>query len=122
VRARIAPVRTRSPLFPELRGLIEKTAGVVPTLGDALPQFQARITYAVVYGSVARSQEHALSDIDLLVVGDLGLADLAPTLRKAEAQLWREVKVTSYSVREFRKRMRVKDHFLSECCAVPNNL
>src|SRR5713226_8292354 len=51
---------TRSPLFPELRGLLEKTAGLLPTLQQALEPFQARIDCAFVYGSLARSQEHAL--------------------------------------------------------------
>jgi len=108
-----------SPLFPELRSLIEKTAGVVPTLRDALVPFQPQIACAFVYGSVARGQEHALSDVDVLVVGDVALADLAPALRKAEARLGREVNVTSYSTPEFQKKMAAKDHFLSEVLRHP---
>src|SRR5213593_2374641 len=67
---------TRSPLFPELRGLIEKTAGLLPTLELALEPFWSRIRWAFVYGSVDRTEEHALSDVDLMVIGDVGLADL----------------------------------------------
>jgi predicted nucleotidyltransferase len=104
----------RSPVFPELRGLIDKTAGVVPTLQAILRPFEGRIACAFVYGSVARSDEHATSDIDLLVAGDVGLAGLTPALRKAEARLGREVNVTSYSAAEFRKKAAAKDHFLSE--------
>jgi predicted nucleotidyltransferase len=62
------------------------------------------MAFAFVYGSVARSEEHALSDVDLLVVGEVGLADLTPALRKAAARLGREVNVTNYSTREFRKK------------------
>ena len=105
---------TRSPLFPELRSLIEKTAGVLPTLQEALQPFQDRIDCAFVYGSLARSEEHALSDVDLMVVGGVGLAELAPALRKAEGRLGREVNVTSYSAREFRNKVAAKHHFLSE--------
>jgi DNA-binding FadR family transcriptional regulator len=79
---------TRSPLFPELRGLFEKTAGLLPTLQQALHPFRDRIACAFVYGSVARRQETALSDVDLMVIGAVGLAELAPALRKAEARLW----------------------------------
>jgi predicted nucleotidyltransferase len=104
----------RSPVFPELRRLIDKTAGIVPTLQAILRPFEGRIACAFVYGSVARSDEHAASDIDLLVAGDVGLADLTPALRKAEARLGREVNVTSYSAAEFRKKAAAKDHFLSE--------
>jgi len=112
------PTRDR-PLFPELRALIEKTAGVVPTLRNVLQPFESRIDCAFVYGSVARGEEHALSDIDLLVVGQLGLADLTPALRKAEARLGREVNVTSYSRGEFRKNAAAKEHFLSEVLRGP---
>jgi len=110
---------TRSPLFPELRGLFEKTAGLLPTLQQALQPFQARIECAFVYGSVARRQEHALSDVDLVVIGGVGLAELAPALRKAESRLGREVNVTSYSAREFQIKVAAKDDFLSEVLRGP---
>jgi len=105
---------TRSPLFPDLRGLIEKTAGLLPTLRETLAPFRPRIVCAFVYGSIARTEEHALSDVDLMIIGDIGVADLAPALRKAEGQLEREISVTSYSAREFRKKAAAKDHFLTE--------
>jgi predicted nucleotidyltransferase len=110
---------TRSPLFPELRGLVEKTAGLLPTLRLVLRPFQSRIDCAFVYGSLARNQEHALSDVDLLVIGTVGVADLAPALRKAESRLGREVNVTNYSPREFRKKVAANDHFLSEVLRAP---
>lgn len=110
---------TRSPLFPELRGLLDKTAGLLPTLRQALKPFAGRIDCAFVYGSVARSREHALSDVDLLVIGTVGMADLAPALRKVESRLGREVNTTSYSASEYRKKMAAKDHFLSEVLRGP---
>lgn len=110
---------TRSPLFPELHALIEKTAGVVPTLRTVLQPFEARLACAFVYGSVARAEEHALSDVDLMVIGEVGLADLTPALRKAEARLGREINVTSYSRGEFRKKAEANEHFLSEVLRGP---
>jgi predicted nucleotidyltransferase len=104
---------SRSPLFPELRGLFEKTAGLLPALQLALHPFRDRIACAFVYGSVARRQETALSDVDLMVIGTVGLAELAPALRKAEARLGREVNVTNYSPGELRAKAAAKDHFLS---------
>ena len=103
----------RSPLFPELRGLLEKTAGLLPTLQQILEPLRTRIDCAFVYGSVARSQEHALSDVDLMVIGTIGLAELTPALGKAEARLGREINTTSYSTREFRNKVAVREHFLS---------
>jgi predicted nucleotidyltransferase len=72
-----------------------------------------KIHCAFVYGSVARSREHATSDVDLMVIGKAGLADLSPVLRKAEAKLGREVNVTAYSAEEFRERIKSRDHFLT---------
>jgi predicted nucleotidyltransferase len=105
---------TRSPLFADLHGLVEKTAGLLPTLRRLLEQFDTRVDVAFVYGSIARGEEHATSDVDLLVIGTVGLAELAPALRKVEEQLGREVNVTSYSQAEFRTKVGGGDHFLTE--------
>jgi hypothetical protein len=53
----------------------------------------------------------SLSDVDLMVIGNLGLAELSPALRKVEAHIGREVNVTSYSAREFRAKVAARDHF-----------
>lgn len=104
---------TRSPIFRELRSIFEKTVGLIPSLSTALKPFEKKIICAFVYGSVARRQERAASDVDLMVIGNAGLADLAPVLRKAEKRLGREINVTSYSANEFRKRVAEGDHFLT---------
>ena len=65
------------------------------------------------YGSVARREERATSDVDLMVIGTIGLGDLAPSLRKIEKRLGREVNVTNYSVGQFRKKVVQSDHFLT---------
>ncbi len=103
---------TRSPIFRELRSIFEKTVGLIPTLTAALRPFEKKIMCAFVYGSVARREERATSDVDLMVIGSSGLADLAPALRKAEKRLGREINVTNYSADEFRKKVAEGDHFL----------
>jgi len=103
----------RSPIFRELRSIFEKTVGLVPTLRIALQPVGEKIACAFVYGSIARGEERATSDVDFMVIGDIGLAALAPSLRKAEKRLGREVNVTSYSVDEFQKKIAQGDHFLT---------
>jgi predicted nucleotidyltransferase len=105
--------QTESPVFRELRQLFEKTAGLLPVLERMLQPFGDKIQCAFVYGSVARSTEHSMSDVDLMVIGKAGLADLSPALRKVEARLGRDVNVTSYSPEEFRRKVEAKDHFLT---------
>jgi predicted nucleotidyltransferase len=104
---------TRSPIFRELRSIFEKTVGLIPSLRVVLAPFVDKIACAFVYGSIARREEHATSDVDLMVVGTVGLGDLAPSLRKAKKRLGQEVNVTNYSVDEFRTKVAEGDHFLT---------
>lgn len=104
---------TQSPVFSELKGLFDKTSGVGPVLEKALHGLEARIRIAFLYGSMARSVESSESDVDLLVVGEAGLSELVPHLRRAERRLARPVNATVFSVREFRRKARSHDHFLS---------
>jgi DNA-binding transcriptional ArsR family regulator len=100
------------PFLPELQGLLVKTAGLVDVLRETLAPFATRIHWAFIYGSVARAEELATSDIDLMIIGKVGLADLAPALRRAEKRLSRAVNPTLYSREEFVTKLRAKDHFL----------
>ncbi len=104
---------TQSPVFRDLQHLFEKTAGLAPILEQILKPFGDKIQSAFIYGSVARSREHAMSDVDLMVIGRAALADLSPLLRKAEVRLGREVNVTAYSPEEFREKIKSGDHFLT---------
>jgi predicted nucleotidyltransferase len=101
-----------SPVFPEIKGLIEKTAGIVPSLKAALKDFDDRIELALLYGSVARGKENSGSDVDLMVIGSLKHIDLLPTLRRLESRFRREVNVTLFSSEEFHRKLATGDHFL----------
>ena len=103
---------TDSPVFPEMKGLIQKTAGIVPALKAELERFDDRIELALLYGSVARGEEKSGSDVDLMIVGSLKQIDLLPALRKLESRFSREVNVTLFSSEEFHRKLAVGDHFL----------
>jgi predicted nucleotidyltransferase len=104
--------RKDSPVFGNLRDLLLKTAGIVPALQSELSRFSDKIRWAAIYGSIARSEEGAQSDIDLLVVGDVATGDLLPVLRRVERRFGREVNLKRYSEREFRDKLRGGDHFV----------
>ena len=104
---------SQSPVFPDLRQLFEKTSGVIPTLEQILQPLRKKIRSAFVYGSMARGRERATSDVDFMVIGEIGLANLAPALRKTEVRIGREINVTVYSPKEFREKMQARDHFLT---------
>lgn len=100
------------PFLPDLQGLMVKTAGVVDTLREVLSRFAKRIDWAFVYGSMARAEELASSDVDLMIIGEVGLADLTPALRRAEGQLGRAVNPTLYTREEFATKLQAGHHFL----------
>jgi predicted nucleotidyltransferase len=108
-----------SPLYPELRRLMEKTAGIIPVLQQFLAPLGAHITAAFVFGSVARDEAAAASDVDLVVVGDIGLADLSPLLRKAENRIGREINPMVFSRAEYHERAASGDHFLTTVLKQP---
>ena len=95
---------TQNPLFPELQGLMAKTAGLADVVRRSLRPLEKRIDFAFIYGSVARAEESPASDVDLLVVGKVGLSDLALLLRKAAKTLSREVNPTVYTREEFKRK------------------
>ncbi|HEX5142085.1 MAG TPA: nucleotidyltransferase domain-containing protein [Dehalococcoidia bacterium] len=110
-----------APVYPELRGLLTKTAGVADLLKAALrPLVQKKmIVIAFIYGSVASGRHGAKSDVDLMVIGRLSLSDLIPALRKAQEALGREVNPTVYELREFQTKLQKDAHFLRRVVAGP---
>jgi predicted nucleotidyltransferase len=100
------------PVFLELRGLLSKTAGLVDVLRNSLLPAAERIVIAFVYGSVARAEETSISDIDLFVVGELGLQEIAPLVQIAQAQLGRDVNPKLYRPQELAKRLELQEHFV----------
>ena len=101
------------PFLGELQGLLAKTVGLVEVVREALAPFAARIRVAFIYGSIAQSSERSSSDVDLLAIGDVGLAEMSPRLDVAERQLGRLVSANVYSTEDFAKRLAEKNHFLT---------
>lgn len=101
------------PVLPELTGLLRKTAGLADVLREALVPLADRIELAFVYGSMAKGEVHAHSDIDLMLVGSLGFADAALALEPAAAALRREINPTVLTAAQFDEKRRRGDAFIS---------
>ena len=113
-RLRRPRTRPRShPIFKELQGLILKTVGLAEVVRDALKPLANRIRWAFVYGSVARSEEHSANDVDLMIIGHVGLADVSGPLRKAERRLSRTMNPTTYTADEFTSKVKPNQHFIT---------
>jgi predicted nucleotidyltransferase len=110
----------KSPIFRELCSITAKTFGVAEPLRNALSVVASRIQAAFIYGSVAKRQDTALSDIDLMVVADkLPYGDLVAALEVAASALERQINPTILSTRDFSQRVKERKSFVSRVLAQP---
>jgi predicted nucleotidyltransferase len=103
----------KSPIFEEMKGLVAKTVGIHQQLQSAFEPLSSRIVVAFIYGSMAKHQETAESDVDLMVVGDVQLDELLEHLAKVEKQIGRPINPTIHSVTEFSTKLSSGSHFVS---------
>lgn len=109
-----------SPIFAELTGIAQKTVGLAEPLRQALLPLARKISAAFVYGSVAKKQDTAASDIDLMVISDkLAYADLYAALELAGTQLGRTVNPTILTHKELAKRIAADNAFVTRVLAQP---
>ena len=109
-----------APIYEELRGLVLKTAGLADVLRDALTPIAVAVRAAFVFGSVARREDTARSDIDLLIVSDtLGTPDLYDALMGAEAKLARRINSVVYAPDELASRAAEGNAFVTRILAQP---
>lgn len=102
-----------SPIYDELRSIVEKTSGINELIRKSLEPVADRIRCAFIYGSIARGSNKSRSDVDLLVVGSIDFGDLVKRLHPVEERIGREISPRLFSEREYRKRIASKDRFLS---------
>jgi len=109
-----------SPVFEELRALVLKTSGLADLLRGALAPVAQSVRAAFVYGSIAKGEDTAASDVDLMVISDrLTYADLFAALEDASGQLGRKVSPTIYSSKELSKRIKQDNAFVTRVLAQP---
>jgi len=103
-----------SPIYQELCGIVQKTFGLAVPLRDALQPFVENIQAAFIYGSVAKKQDSAGSDIDLMIVSDtLAYADLYEKLANVESFLGRQINPTLYSQEQIQQRITADNAFVT---------
>jgi predicted nucleotidyltransferase len=109
-----------SPVFAELRSLVLKTSGLADVLRAALLPLAPQITLAFVFGSMAKQQDTAASDVDLLVVSDtLGYGDVFGALEAASQTLGRTINPALYTVADFKARRLGDNAFINRVMQQP---
>jgi predicted nucleotidyltransferase len=109
---------TGSPLYEPLRALMERTVGLEALLRAALADFHG-IQAAVIYGSWAREQIDADSDVDVLVVGEVDYGSLMASLLDVQERAGREINVVTMRPDELRRRQAEGSGFVRDIAASP---
>ena len=110
---------TAHPVFPELQAFIRKTIGLVDALRLSLAPLAGRIDAAFIFGSMASGTESAGSDIDLMVVGDAGFAEIVDATYAAQATLGREINPKVMSASEWQAKKAERNAFLQDVLNKP---
>lgn len=111
-----------SPIFEELAGIMRKTSGMADVLREALALLADRIQVAFVFGSVAKGEESPRSDVDLMVVGKVSFEDVVQAVYGVHERLRREVNPVVMPPKDFARKLKTKDRFVTRLMAEPKLL
>jgi len=98
-------------IFEELASIFRKTVGLASLLGDALAAIAGRIEVAFVFGSMAAGKQHAGSDLDICVLGDIELLEVLKALGAVQENLHREINPVVMSTTRFVEQLTHHDRF-----------
>ena len=101
------------PIYAELLGIARKTFGIAEPLRQALQPFTEQITWAFIYGSIAKDTANTLSDIDLMLIGEgLHYSDVMERLMPMEEQLGRPINPTLYTPQDWAAKLAAQNSFV----------
>lgn len=106
------------PLFDELKSMVFKTIGVKGALQRALLNIKG-INTAFIYGSFARAEESASSDIDLFIIGAVDEDNLTEEIGKIEKTIKREINYCVYSPGDWKEKKKNKNSFVTDVIENP---
>ena len=107
-----------SPIYGDIENIISKTIGIENQLKESLSEI-SDIIIAFIFGSFADGTKHPLSDIDLMIVGHIEESKLIKKIIKLEDKFEREINYHIYSDKEFEKRKKENDSFISRILSKP---
>ncbi|WP_433737617.1 transcriptional regulator [Pseudomonas putida] len=101
------------PIYAELLGITRKTFGIAEPLIDALQPFAEQLIWAFVYGSIAKDQANASSDIDLMLIGSgLHYSEVMERLLPLEEHLGRAINPTLYTPEDWAAKLAAENSFV----------
>lgn len=108
---RFFKLNKKYPLYKEIKLVFFKTVGVKGRLQDELKKIKG-IREAFIYGSFAREEEKATSDIDIFIIGSIDEDELIDLITRLENKFDREINYTLMTEKEFQNKLKGGDSFL----------
>jgi len=110
----------KSPIFEELKGIVQKTFGLADVLRDCLSSQHDAINVAFIYGSVAKESDRVSSDIDVLIVSsELSYSEVLALLDSTELKLGRTINPAIYQPEEFNNKLISDNNFIKRVIEQP---
>jgi predicted nucleotidyltransferase len=107
-----------SPLYEPLRQLVERSTGVEALLRDLLEEVPG-VDTASIFGSWARGEVDAESDVDLLVIGEFDYAELVSRLQELQERTGREINMVAMRPGELREHLKEGSGFVNSIMSSP---
>ena len=101
------------PLYNELKNIVFKTIGIQGSLSALLSPIKG-IKTAFIYGSYAKKEDNAASDINLFIVGKINENNLILKINSLEKKLKREINYSYYSTQDFEQKKKGRDSFIRD--------
>ena len=105
--------------YEGLRLGLRAVLGVVPALKAALDELGSAVTFAFVFGSIASGMDGLESDVDVLVIGDVGLRRVAEVLGPVSRRYKREINPVVMSLTELRVKQNNHNAFVTRVLEGP---
>lgn len=106
-------------IFEELASIFRKTVGLGSELTAALEPIADRIDVAFVFGSMASGKQHAKSDVDICVLGEVELLDVVKAIGSLQESLRREINPVVMSAKQFASDLANRERFAERLVAEP---
>jgi len=107
------------PIFHELAGIFRKTSGLADIIRSALQPLSQGITAAFIFGSVARGEERATSDVDVCVIGTASFTEVVVALTDMNRKLGREINPVVIPPEQFAAKLAAGEQFATRIMNEP---
>ena len=107
-----------SPIYSDIRNIISKTIGIENQIKESLSEVNG-ISKAFIFGSFADGAQDSLSDVDIIITGDINEDALIEKISSLENKFQREINYHIYSEKEFTEKRKEENSFISRILSKP---